>query len=292
MPGFVCGGNVRYCVSFVCSVMWRLIIFAVLLIASPLYANEKPLVIASIRPLALIAEDLAGDLIDTQVLLEAPASPHDFSLTISQAILLTDASMLLWVGPDFERFLAGGVRTKINISMQDVTDHSTDRHTDFHLWLDSQQVADFANDLSHQLVKLLPESKVDIIARHLAFVDTLAARVAKTEALLAPLTSTPFAVHHEAYSYFVRQFRLTQIGSLTMVPHQRISAKRLAEVGRAISSASCLLVESTEVSEASRYARLFDKQLVKVELLANDDRVKTFDSYMANVANAFFECLA
>ncbi len=68
-------------------------------------AAESPKVVTSILPLGSIAAAIMDGVGEPEVLLEPGASPHAYSMKPSQAQALSDADLIVWVGPDMEVFL-------------------------------------------------------------------------------------------------------------------------------------------------------------------------------------------
>ncbi len=279
-----------------------LFLFVILAFSLPSLAevlNKKPAeplsVVASIRPLALIVDEIGGDLVDTRILLESAASPHDFSLTIGQALMLNDADVLLWVGPSFETFLKKGVTTPTKLAMlENAREHSDhDHHYDEvpqHPWLSSDAVARYAEVIAKTLIAHAPESKHKIDKRLKGFQKTLQASRARAQTLLAPYANMPFAVFHNAYTEVVAEFSLRTPLSLTEVPHERVSAKRLTALGAQMTDVRCVLADQAESSQAQRYASLFEKPLVQVDLLAKDVALNTYDDYLTAMSQALLTC--
>jgi zinc transport system substrate-binding protein len=75
------------------------------LAASFARADEPPRVVASVLPVGAIAAAVMDGVGEPSVLLEPGASPHAYSLRPSQAQALTEADLVLWIGPDLEGFL-------------------------------------------------------------------------------------------------------------------------------------------------------------------------------------------
>lgn len=61
-------------------------------------ASEKPLVVASITPLAAIVQDAFGDSVNVVYLIPLGADPHEYQLTASQIELLRKASVIVTTG--------------------------------------------------------------------------------------------------------------------------------------------------------------------------------------------------
>ena len=73
------------------------------LLALPMMANAD--VLASVKPLGFITSSIANGVTDTQVLVPAGASPHDYSLKLSDVQKVKSADLVLWVGEDIDAFL-------------------------------------------------------------------------------------------------------------------------------------------------------------------------------------------
>nr|MDT0253921.1 zinc ABC transporter substrate-binding protein [Endozoicomonas sp.] len=67
---------------------------------------EHPKVLASIKPLQLIAQAVTEGVTNADVLLPPGSSPHSYSLKPSDARKLRNADVVFWVGPSMESFLS------------------------------------------------------------------------------------------------------------------------------------------------------------------------------------------
>ena len=64
------------------------------LLTLPMMANAD--VLASVKPLGFITSSIANGVTDTQVLVPAGASPHDYSLKLSDVQKVKSADLVLW----------------------------------------------------------------------------------------------------------------------------------------------------------------------------------------------------
>ena len=68
-------------------------------------AAASATIVTSVKPLGFIASSIANGVTDTEVLVPAGASPHDYSLKPSDVQKLKSAEMLIWIGEDVDAFL-------------------------------------------------------------------------------------------------------------------------------------------------------------------------------------------
>ena len=66
-------------------------------------------IVTSVKPLGFIASSIADGVTDTEVLVPAGASPHDYNLKPSDVQKLKKAEILLWIGEDVDAFLEKSV---------------------------------------------------------------------------------------------------------------------------------------------------------------------------------------
>jgi len=76
-------------------------------VASALFsisASAAP-VVASIKPISLIATELLDGVAEVQTLLPEGASPHDYALKPSDRRMIDETELMIWIGPDVEPYL-------------------------------------------------------------------------------------------------------------------------------------------------------------------------------------------
>ena len=275
--------------------------------ASPPEKDARLTILSSIRPLDLLVEELVGDLVEHDVLLEGHQSPHHLVLKMSHMKKLNEADLLLWVGPEMEQYLvkpAASSASELAMSKipgvfwlenaerlkQQSSEHSHAAERDPHIWLDLKNVESLAVALVARLNGLMP-------AQHLLLQDRLQAflkKLADMHRLLALELNSQvgFAAYHEGYAYFVNAYSLKQDAALVKNPTQKLSVKRRAELKNTLKNSVCLIADTSEMQAAQRYANLFQLELVEVDLLASSSVSKTFSEYYLNIGKAFKACMA
>lgn len=116
---------------------------------------------------------------------------------------------------------------------------------DAHLWLDPENARAIVRAVAARLSRLDPDHR-DAYAANAATLD--ARLVSLEEGLareLAPVSSVPFLVFHDAYHYFEHRFGLNGVGSVTVSPEAPPSARRVAEIRDRVreTGARCVFAE-------------------------------------------------
>jgi zinc transport system substrate-binding protein len=269
-------------------------------------ANEQPKVLSSIRPLALVVESLAGDLVKSEALLSGGESPHHLALKMSQMEKIKRADLVIWVGPELERFLVKPLQkhpaqiamSKINgiYWLYGSVGHEHGRTSDTiqgdpHIWLDLNNVELLSARVASELTRLLPAHKSLIESRKLDFVRDLTSLNERTHAELSQLTGG-FISYHQALDYYVSTYKLNHIAAVLEGSDERPGAKHIAELKNArAKEAHCLVADLSETESAKRYAALLALPLVSADVLAQDAKIVTWFDYYKSFAEVFKSCM-
>lgn len=289
---------------------WGLLLIGISLGAKA--ATGKPQVLASIKPLALIAREVAGDLAQVDTLLPVTASAHDYPLKMSDHRGLRDADLVLWVGEELESFLARPLAKlpahKVMTSYQleglfwpEPTDHDH-VHTshdhdhgirDPHIWLDPRNAAIIARALAHRLGQLEPAAATQFMRNAERFSLSVAALDDRLMAQLSPVKHLGFAVYHEGYSHFVGHYGLHQLAYVTLVPERRPGARHLQELRTVLAKEGvCLFLEPYHNTRTLEdMARTLDLRLGLLDAIGTGE-VSSYQLLMENLGQSFLTCLA
>ena len=278
--------------------------------------------VASIRPLALIASDIAPDFVRVRTLVPAAADPHSYQMKISDRNALAEAALLLWLGPDFEQFLAGitprsgntlavtaisGLRWPTNGHSHQTRDHHHLEHhnghshatsqapdhvlgRDPHICLDPKNAAAIARALAERLEQHLPEAREDIRARLGQWLARIERQAELSATALEPWRNVEFGVVHDGFRHFNNAFGLRQVAAVSVVANQRLSARAMAELSRELSASGCLLAEA-DTPQAARLAKTLRLPLVVADPLASDPETLDYPQWLARLTQAFVLCL-
>jgi len=219
--------------------------------------SERPQILATIKPLALIARDVAGDLAEVRQLLPDGASPHEYALRVSDRRLLDSADIVLWVGPVLEPYLNSAVAGMVPgraLTAADLPgivwpESSSDKAgveqaRDEHLWLDPRNARIIARALGQALKSHgLGAGAESVLAERLRrFEAELDVAEAAIQARLAPLRGTFFASDHDGFGHFANRFGLRSAGYLRDLSGHAAGARSVATLmGR--TDVRCLVAE-------------------------------------------------
>lgn len=234
-------------------------LLCLILLILPVTSAHAVEVLASIRPLALIAEAVAGENVAVQQLVPNGTSAHDYQLKPSDRLRLARADILLWTGPANEGFLAraiAGSKARV-LTAQKLPDIRLLAHrrldggsvipgsVDAHLWLDP----DNAVVIARALAEVLAQRDAAHAALYRKNAAEFATRIALLQARQAPrfqgLPSRSFIAYHDAYQYLEPMLGLNYRGSLVAGGEGKPSAKHFLLVSQKIrqEGISCLLGE-------------------------------------------------
>lgn len=249
---------------------------ATLIFSAATHAN----ILTSVKPLGFIASSVANGVTDTDVLVPAGASPHDYSLKPSDVEKLKKADIVLWIGEDVDAFLEKSLTNldyKRVLTISDFTEiepflgksahHHHDEHehvhnhehenhehehaeaekleTNWHIWTSPEISKAVAQRLAQKLIKQYPEKQALIEQNLASFQRTLDEQNAKIKTQLIPFKDKGFFVFHDAYGYFNDAYGLKQMGAFTINPLVTPGAKTLAHIKEEIEEhrVNCLFAE-------------------------------------------------
>ena len=195
----------------------------------PKQKETTNMVSVSILPQKYFVDQIAGDLLQVNVLVPPGSSPHNYEVLPSQMKNLSKSKVWLQIGLlTFED--AWKVKfAQINKNLVIVTcsegiktiagsdckeeghDHEHSGAFDPHVWLAPAEAKMLARNTLSALKTAFPEHAAIFesnFARFILKVDSLSAQIDKK---LAPLKSRNILIFHPALAYYARQFNLKQI---------------------------------------------------------------------------------
>lgn len=216
-------------------------------------------IVASIRPLALLLNDLVLPADKVIQLVKNNNSAHHYQLKVSDRRLLQTADLVVWVGPELELFLEKPLRqvkravAQSIIALSDTpgiqwpesedkqASHDNDKHghdkhehhgRDPHIWLNPINVQAMVKLLTKRLIKLSPDNATAYQQKADALINALTQLDSEMAEQLADVADKPFTVLHPAYSHFINRYKLNQLDYVVINPESAIGAKHLYELSQ------------------------------------------------------------
>jgi zinc transport system substrate-binding protein len=192
----------------------------------------KPVVAASINPLASLTRGVCGDAADVICLVPPGASPHTYEPTPSQVAEMGLARVLVLVGLGLEFWADDLVSAADNPDLV-VVDSSKnvepiDRNP--HVWLDPLNAVLQVELIRDALSKVDPDRAETYRANTASLVDELRALDQEIEKEVQGWSQKSFVAFHPAWVYFARRYGLEQAGVIEETPGHEPSPAEVADI--------------------------------------------------------------
>lgn len=168
---------------------------------------------------------------------------------------------------------------------------------DGHVWLDPHNARAMLAEISRVLSEAAPAHADTFRAN----ADKAAATLEKLEADLArevaPLKGKHYVVFHDAYQYFERRFGLSPVGSITVSPEVRPSAKRLTEIRHKLTDLDAACVFAEPQFQPRLVAAVTEGTTARAGTLDPEGALlkpgpEAYEALLRNLASAMKSCLA
>ncbi|HZD42991.1 MAG TPA: zinc ABC transporter substrate-binding protein [Methanomicrobiales archaeon] len=192
-------------------------------------SNGKITVGVTIPPQAEFVERVGGDRVNVLVMVPPGADPHTYEPKPSQIAALGSAKMYAMVGSgmEFEIAYMDKIRS-VNRNMVIVncsegipmalsdgegagTGSARSQGEDPHIWVSPRNAKIMVEDIYRGLVSLDPEHQETYAANKEAYLQELDALDTEIGGVLKESNTTTIMVYHPAWTYFCRDYHLTQV---------------------------------------------------------------------------------
>ncbi len=249
-------------------------------------------IVVTIKPLYSLVSQLNEGIEKPVLLLKKMPSPHHYTMRPSEHRLLSNARMIVWIGPQMESYLskviqqqdaivvsamqANGLRLlgrRIKNSPQPAagslkSDNQKHGHVkpdslDPHIWLSSHNAIAISKHISQQLIISDPNNAVRYKEnlRQLINKITLLSTEIKTN---LKNNKQPFITYHDAFQYFEHENKLDYVASINFDEETGTSLKHLNHIKTSIekNNIQCLVYQPPKPDI--------------IEILADKTAIKTF----------------
>jgi zinc transport system substrate-binding protein len=190
--------------------------------------EEKPVISVSIIPQQYFIEQLAGDLVEVNVMIPPGASPATYEPSVSQLGKLDRSLVYMRIGyvgfeqswmekissvnPDMKIVdLSEGVEIILEDDEEEEDHHGHSHHgPDPHIWMSAINARIIARNIRNELLLLFPGEKENLLARHVHFSQSLDSLHLAIGDKLDGIKNRKFLIYHPALTYFARDYGLEQ----------------------------------------------------------------------------------
>lgn len=169
-------------------------------------AAGEPVLLASVRPLALIAREVAGADVEVRTL-AANSDPHHYAPGVAERAALENARLVVWLGPQLEGPLARQLarlpeERQLQLLAEGGYEFGGASPGDFHLWLRPRNAAVMGAHIARELAALEPARAEDFRRRAREFSRRMANLQKVLDRSLWGYRDVPIVVTHDAYGHF------------------------------------------------------------------------------------------
>lgn len=228
-------------------ILWYLLGFGMLLLMSGCSSGlvdspgEDDLkVVATTTIVGDVVAQVAGDLVDLQILVPVGTDPHGFDPSPQEVAKVADADVIFATGAGLEEFLddliesAGATEKVVHVSEgidfllfegehdheHEGEDHDSEGEghegADPHTWTDPNNVLIWVHNIKHKLSDIDPDNAEAYVANAEAYeaeLEALDAWIVEQVALV-PEENRKLVTDHTLFSYFAMAYGFEQIGTL------------------------------------------------------------------------------
>jgi zinc transport system substrate-binding protein len=222
-----------------------LLIFALAACGKPVQDRAQAELLVSIRPLALIAREVAGPELPIRAIIGS-SDPHQYAPSVADRAALEKAQLVIWIGPQLETVLARQLQQlpaerQLQLLQAGGYEYEGASASDPHLWLRPRNAAVMAAHIAERLAELHPQQADEYRQRARDFSRAMANQQKVLERALWAYKEVPLVATHDAYGHFFGPAGVPSRG-LADSSFSRRGAKTLLELHS--KKAGCLFGEA------------------------------------------------
>lgn len=280
--------------------------------------QPPPVILASIKPLALIAQSVLGEHFHVETLLPTSTSPHHYALKFSDIDIIHKAELVLWIGPELEAPLLKPIQEKLKqrpetalqvglipgvswatkLPVQQVKsvehDHGHSFNRDPHLWLNPDNAVQIADALVQYASRRHPAIEQQLISRLQMFKTDIDDFKESSKLRMSALKEQGFVVMHDGYQHLVSFYHLKQVGSVQKGSGIQQGLKYRYGLLQKKDQIQCVLTEPQWPTEtAEKLAKLLKAKTVVIDPMGQNVAAveKPYIGFMKALIQSFETCL-
>ncbi len=260
--------------------------------------DPRPLVVATIYPLAEFARIAGGDRIQVRTLVPSGADAHDFEPSPRDVAAIGRARLFVYAGAGLEPWVGrmletlppsvGVLRATAGLPLvlaAPPQGRGTPQH-DPHAWVDPLLASQMVEAIGIALAAIDPAGAGHYRARSEEAAARFAELHARFEAGLAACERRLMVTTHTAFAYLARRYSLEQIGISGLAPEADPAPGEMARLGAMLSQRGVRVVFVERLASpgpAGALAREVGARLVELDPLEglSEERIATGEGYFS-----------
>jgi len=277
------------------------LLILILFLSSNVVASVK--VSVSIKPIHSIVTLLTQDLTVPDLLIDNNQTAHHFFMRPSHARKITNSDLVVLVDKNFEKsfqkiisnldnrkiFYFSDASKRIINSKHDENDERDEEILNPHLWLDRENVVNFAKILSHKLMEIDPVNKKQLQKN----LDLFLKKFSEVSRInLSNEDKKIFILQSNSAEYFLNDNNIKHFQIISNNHEGHISMKKYNEIIKLSegNKIACVVVDDKSNSDVLKnLAKELNTQLVFVDIVSHD--TKDFYKFFQSISERFSTCL-
>ncbi len=183
-----------------------------------LTAQVKPKVVSTASMMYDMVNNIAGDAVDSRVIVPIGGDPHLYDPTPNDAILVNSADYIIINGLTFEGWILelianSGTKAVVDTVTQGVTPIQSGKYSgayDPHAWMDVSNGLIYIKNVRDGLIKLMPENKDIFEKNYQIYSERLQALDLYIENRIKeiPVQKRVLITSHDAFAYYGKRYGL------------------------------------------------------------------------------------
>jgi zinc transport system substrate-binding protein len=183
---------------------------------SPGNASDRIKVATTIAPLGDFVNAVGGEKVEVTVVVPPGAEPHTFEPTPSLIMGVAKADLYIMNGAGLEFWMDKLLQANKEMIVVDSSQgigllQESEDEIDPHIWLSLRNAAVQVNNICAGLIEVDSQNKDFYIKNRDAYLETLKAMDVELNRTFAGKKNKIFIVHHPAWTYFARDYNLSQV---------------------------------------------------------------------------------
>jgi zinc transport system substrate-binding protein len=183
---------------------------------SPGNASDRIKVATTIAPLGDFVNAVGGEKVEVTVVVPPGAEPHTFEPTPSLMMDVAKADLYIMNGAGLEFWMDKLLQANKEMIVVDSSQgigllQESEDEIDPHIWLSLRNAAVQVNNICAGLIEVDSQNKDFYIKNRDAYLETLKAMDVELNRTFAGKKNKIFIVHHPAWTYFARDYNLSQV---------------------------------------------------------------------------------